>query len=149
MRLGCLYEMLHVTPPMGPPDMLKGSPLADEAGWLNLNNHTLQHQVYPNVFGIGDCTNLPTAKTECRRSAQSAVLDRTISPVRKNAQPDKKYDGYTSCPLVTSYNTVILAEFDYNGQPLETFPLHQNKERRTMYQKADLMPTLYWHGLLR
>ncbi|XP_063053159.1 sulfide:quinone oxidoreductase, mitochondrial [Engraulis encrasicolus] len=144
------YEMLHVTPPMGPPDVLKGSPLADEAGWLNLNKETLQHQVYPNVFGIGDCTNLPTAKTAAAVAAQSSVLDRTISRVMKNTQPDKKYDGYTSCPLVTSYNTVILAEFDYNGQPLETFPVDQSKERRTMYHmKADLMPTLYWHGLLR
>lgn len=61
-----------------------------------------------------------------------------------------QYDGYTSCPLVTSYNTVILAEFDYNGQPLETFPIDQGKESRIMYHmKANLMPHLYWHGLLK
>lgn len=57
------YEMLHVTPPMGPSSVVKGSPLADEAGWLDLNKETLQHTRYPNVFGIGDCTSLPTAKT--------------------------------------------------------------------------------------
>lgn len=61
-----------------------------------------------------------------------------------------QYDGYTSCPLVTSYNTVILAEFDYDGQPLETFPVDQSKESRVMYHmKADIMPHLYWHGLLK
>lgn len=61
-----------------------------------------------------------------------------------------QYDGYTSCPLVTSYSTVILAEFDYSGQPLETFPIDQSKERWTMYHmKADVMPQLYWHGLLK
>ncbi|XP_023139891.2 sulfide:quinone oxidoreductase, mitochondrial [Amphiprion ocellaris] len=144
------YEMLHVTPPMGPHLVIKGSPLADEAGWLDLNKDTLQHNKYPNVFGIGDCTNLPTAKTGAAVAAQSAILNRTISKVLKNEKPDKKYDGYTSCPLVTSYNTVILAEFDYNGQPLETFPINQAKERRLMYHmKADVMPHLYWHGLLR
>ncbi|MED6290633.1 hypothetical protein CHARACLAT_015150, partial [Characodon lateralis] len=57
------YEMLHVTPPMGPSLVVKGSPLADENGWLDLNKETLQHNKYPNVFGIGDCSNLPTAKT--------------------------------------------------------------------------------------
>lgn len=57
------YEMLHVTPPMGPNSVIKGSPLADKAGWLDVNKDNLQHQRYPNVFGIGDCTNLPTAKT--------------------------------------------------------------------------------------
>lgn len=57
------YEMLHVTPPMGPNDVVKSSALADEVGWLDLDKETLQHKRYPNVFGIGDCTSLPTAKT--------------------------------------------------------------------------------------
>lgn len=55
--------MLHVTPPMSPPDVLKRSPVADAAGWVDLDKETLQHKRYPNVFGIGDCTNLPTSKT--------------------------------------------------------------------------------------
>nr|XP_020477355.1 sulfide:quinone oxidoreductase, mitochondrial-like [Monopterus albus] len=144
------YEMLHVTPPMGPTLVIKGSALADEAGWLDVDKETLQHKRYPNVFGIGDCTNLPTAKTAAAVAAQSAVLHRTISKILKNEKPDKKYDGYTSCPLVTSYSTVILAEYDYNAEPLETFPINQAKESRIMYHmKADIMPQLYWHGLLR
>ncbi|XP_068595136.1 sulfide:quinone oxidoreductase, mitochondrial isoform X2 [Brachionichthys hirsutus] len=144
------YGMLHVTPPMGPNSTVKGSPLSDEAGWLDVDKYNLQHRRYANVFGIGDCTNLPTSKTGAAVAAQSAILDRTIRKVLRNEKPDKKYDGYTSCPLITSYNTVILAEFDYNGQPLETFPINQAKERRLMYHmKADVMPHLYWYGLLR
>ncbi|XP_041650969.1 sulfide:quinone oxidoreductase, mitochondrial-like [Cheilinus undulatus] len=144
------YDMLHVAPPMGPNLVVKGSPLADDAGWLDVNKENLQHKRYPNVFGIGDCTNLPTARTAAAVAAQSAILNRTISKILNNEKPDKIYNGYTSCPLVTSYNTVVLAEFDYNLQPLETFPINQAKERRTMYHlKADLMPHLYWHGLLK
>ncbi|XP_043084499.1 sulfide:quinone oxidoreductase, mitochondrial isoform X1 [Puntigrus tetrazona] len=144
------YEMIHVTPPMGPPAVLKGSSLDDAGGWLDVNKNTLQHKTYANVFGIGDCTNLPTSKTAAAVAAQSAVLDRTVSRILKKQTPDKAYDGYTSCPLVTSYNTVILAEFDYDGQPLETFPVDQSKESRVMYHmKADLMPHLYWNGLLK
>ncbi|XP_046931106.1 sulfide:quinone oxidoreductase, mitochondrial [Lynx rufus] len=144
------YEMLHVTPPMSPPDVLKTSPVADAAGWVDVDKETLQHKKYPNVFGIGDCTNLPTSKTAAAVAAQSGILDRTISLVMKNQTPTKKYDGYTSCPLVTGYNRVILAEFDYNAQPLETFPFDQSKERLSMYlMKADLMPFLYWNMMLR
>ncbi|KAJ8002564.1 hypothetical protein DPEC_G00160210 [Dallia pectoralis] len=144
------YEMLHVTPPMGPVSVVRASSLADEAGWLDVNKETLQHKRYPNVFGIGDCTNLPTSKTGAAVAAQSSILDRTISKVLKNEKPDRKYDGYTSCPLVTSYNTVILAEFDYDGHLLETFPIDQSKERRTMFfMKAHVMPHLYWQGLLK
>ncbi|XP_030045443.1 sulfide:quinone oxidoreductase, mitochondrial isoform X2 [Microcaecilia unicolor] len=61
------YEMLHVTPPMGPPDVLVNSPVADAAGWVDVDRETLQHTKYPNVFGIGDCTNLPTSKTVAAR----------------------------------------------------------------------------------
>lgn len=62
----------------------------------------------------------------------------------------KIYDGYASCPLVTSYKTCIMAEFDYNLNPLETFPFRQDKERYTMFlMKHSLMPPLYWHMLLK
>uniref|UniRef100_A0A2K5MNR4 Sulfide:quinone oxidoreductase, mitochondrial n=1 Tax=Cercocebus atys TaxID=9531 RepID=A0A2K5MNR4_CERAT len=135
------YEMLHVTPPMGPPDVLKTSPVADAAGWVDVDKETLQHKRYPNVFGIGDCTNLPTSKT----AAAVGKITSSISLFLK-----KDYDGYTSCPLVTGYNRVILAEFDYKAEPLETFPFDQSKERLSMYvMKADLMPFLYWNMMLR
>lgn len=60
-----------------------------------------------------------------------------------------EYNGYASCPLVTGYNKCILAEFDYNLTPIETFPFDQNKELRSMYiMKKDLMPVLYWNLML-
>ena len=57
------YSMLHVGPPCSPLPVLKESPLADATGFFSVNRETLQHTKYPNVFGIGDCTNAPTAKT--------------------------------------------------------------------------------------
>lgn len=61
-----------------------------------------------------------------------------------------QYDGYTSCPLITGKSRCILAEFDYDGQPLETFPLDQGIERWTMYQmKAHTMPILYWQAMMK
>lgn len=56
--------MLHVTPPMSAPDLLKANAqLTNEAGYVVVNRSTLQHDRFPNIFGIGDCTNLPTSKT--------------------------------------------------------------------------------------
>uniref|UniRef100_A0A452G5A1 FAD/NAD(P)-binding domain-containing protein n=1 Tax=Capra hircus TaxID=9925 RepID=A0A452G5A1_CAPHI len=89
-------------------------------------------------------------KDRCHRSCQSGILDRTISLIMKNQRPVKKYDDYTSCPLVTGYNRVILTELNYNTEPLETFPFDQSKERLSMYlMKADMMPFLYWNWMLR
>lgn len=144
------FEMLHVVPPMGPPAVLKNCPeLTDQAGYLSVNRETLQHTKYQNIFGIGDCTNLPTSKTAAAVAAQNGVLSKNLSAVIRNQPPTAKYDGYTSCPLVTSLNTCILAEFDYNLEPLETFPFDQSKERYTsFFLKKEIMPLLYWHGLL-
>ncbi|XP_003382833.1 PREDICTED: sulfide:quinone oxidoreductase, mitochondrial-like [Amphimedon queenslandica] len=144
------FDFMHATPPMGPLDVIKESPLADGAGWLDVNPQTMQHKKFENVFGIGDCTNVPTSKTAAACAAESAVLKKNLFKVMKGQNPDSEYDGYTSCPLVTGYNTCILAEFDYTGTPLETFPFDQGKERQTMYYlKADILPEVYWHGLIK
>ncbi|XP_076030024.1 sulfide quinone oxidoreductase [Oratosquilla oratoria] len=145
------YEMLHVTPPMSTPDVLKScKALTDDSGFLNVNKETLQHTQYPNVFGIGDCTNVPTAKTAAAVAAQTGILRKNLSLTMNGSSPTALYDGYTSCPLVTGYSKCILAEFDMNGNPLETFPFDQGKERRTMFHmKKDVMPALYWQLMLR
>ena len=53
-------------------------------------------------------------------------------------------------PFLLKEGRTILAEFDYNGEPLETFPINQGKERRTMwFMKKDIVPFLYWNMLIR
>ncbi|XP_071787939.1 sulfide:quinone oxidoreductase, mitochondrial-like [Asterias amurensis] len=144
------YAMLHVPPPMGPPDILKASPLAGPSGFLSVSKDTGQHTKYPNVFGIGDCTDFPTSKTAAAIAGQSGILLKTINAVVSGLTPYAKYNGYTSCPLVTGRRSCVLAEFDYTLEPLETFPVDQSVERRTAYHmKADLLPTMYWNGLIK
>ena len=68
------YDMIHVTPPQGPPDVIKDSPLANEAGWVNVDKHTLQHPDFPNVFSLGDASSLPTSKTGAAIRKEAPVL---------------------------------------------------------------------------
>ncbi|KAG0717914.1 Sulfide:quinone oxidoreductase, mitochondrial [Chionoecetes opilio] len=133
------------------PDPLREcAALVNEGGFLNVNKHTLQHVTFPNVFGIGDCVSVPTAKTAAAVAGQFGVMRKNLSLVMAGSSPKHEYDGYTSCPLVTGYSKCILAEFDMDGQPLETFPLNQAKERRTMFHlKKDMMPAMYWMGMLK
>lgn len=147
------YDFLHVAPPMGAPDTLKNAPAAfidSVTGFLDVNRLTMQHSKYPNVFGLGDCTNAPTAKTAAAIGAQNKILFNSLKQVMAGKTPDGQYDGYTACPLVTSYNTCVMAEFDYSCEPLETFPFNQAKERHTMYyMKRDVFPQIYWNLLLK
>jgi len=144
------YGMIHVTPPQGPPDFIKNSPLANEAGWVSVDPQSMQHTQYPNVFSCGDASSLPTSKTGAAIRKQAPALVENLRQVMSGREPSAAYDGYTSCPLVTGYGSLILAEFDYDKQPQESFPFDQAKERYSMYAlKAYGLPKLYWHGMLR
>jgi len=144
------YDMLHVTPPMSAPDFIKTSKLAAETGWVEVNKHTTQHTRYENVFACGDCSNLPTSKTGAAIRKQAPTLVANLTALIEGRPMEASYNGYTSCPLVTGYGSLILAEFDYDGQPMESFPFDQGQERYSMYAlKAYGLPRLYWHGMLR
>lgn len=149
-RVTIPFDMIHVTPPMSAPDLIKSSTLASAAGWVDVDKYTLQHPKYLNVFPIGDCSGLPTSKTGAAIRKQAPVLVKNLISAIQGQPLEAKYDGYTSCPLVTGYGKLVLAEFDYEGKLQETFPFDQSKERLSMYLlKAYALPRLYWHGMLR
>ncbi|MCA9015921.1 MAG: NAD(P)/FAD-dependent oxidoreductase [Planctomycetaceae bacterium] len=144
------YDMIHVTPPMGPPDFIAKSPLADEKGWVEVDKHSLQHVRYPNVFALGDSSNLPTSKTGAAIRKQAPTLVKNLRALMAGKPLTEKYNGYTSCPLVTGYGKLVLAEFDYDKNPNETFPFNQAKERWSMWLlKKYVLPVLYWKGMLK
>jgi sulfide:quinone oxidoreductase len=143
------FEMIHVTPPQSAPDFIKNSTLANEAGWVDVNKNTLQHNRFPNIFSLGDASSLPTSRTGAAIRKQAPVLvDNLLALINHNSLTGT-YTGYTSCPVVTGYGKLMLAEFDYNNQPMETFPFDQSKERWSMYQlKTKVLPWLYWNKIL-
>lgn len=144
------YEMIHVTPPQSAPDFLKSSPLANEAGWVDVDMYTTQHTRFPNVFSIGDSSSLPNSKTAAAVRKQAPVCATNIQAFMAGKPLTATYDGYASCPLVTGYGRLILAEFGYGGKIMETMPFDQSQERYSMYfGKAHALPQLYWHGMLK
>jgi sulfide:quinone oxidoreductase len=144
------YDLLHVTPPMGPPQFIASSPIADKDGWVDVDKDTLQHRRFSNVFALGDCSNLPTSKTGAAIRKQAPVVVSNLLAAILGKPLSAKYDGYTSCPLVTGIGKLVLAEFDYRKQPAETFPVDQSKERWSMWiLKRYLLPLFYWNGMLK
>ncbi|CAF3419907.1 unnamed protein product [Rotaria sp. Silwood1] len=145
------YDLLHIGAPMQPHEFLTKSTLVDANGYVDVHKETLQHKKFPNVFAIGDCTNLPTSKTAAAVAGSNGILVNNLSNLMFGTSDSvPKYDGYTSCPLLTGYDKCILAEFDFDGQPLETLPIDQGKERRISYiLKKDIMPAMYWNMLIK
>lgn len=144
------YDMIHVTPPQSAPDIIKRSSLANAAGWVDVDKHTLRHVRYPNVWSIGDAAALPTSKTGAAIRKQAPTVVANMIAAMSGKPLPAEYSGYTSCPLVTGYGKLVLAEFDYDNVPQETFPFDQSKERWSMYQlKKQVLPRMYWNLILR
>jgi sulfide:quinone oxidoreductase len=135
---------------MGAPEFIRKSPLAYKEGWISVDKYSLQHTSYPNVFGLGDASSLPTSRTGAAIRKQAPVVIENLLCLARGKALTAKYNGYTSCPLVTRYGKVIMAEFDYDGNPCETFPFDQSQERTSMYWlKKYFLPQLYWEGMLK
>ncbi len=144
------YDLLHVAPPQSAPDVVKRSPFADARGWAEVDKHSLRSPRWTNVFALGDVSSLPIAKTGAAVRHQARVVVENLLAALHGREGSARYDGYTACPVVTGYGRLVLAEFDYQGRPRETFPFDQSKERYSMYLlKKHGLPLLYWQGMLR
>lgn len=145
------FDMIHVTPPQSAPDFIKQSPLSNEAGWMVVNDKTLQHPRYANVFGLGDVTTTTNAKTAAAiRKQVPVVVDNILNAIAGKAMVEG-YDGYGSCPLTTSLSTVMLAEFSYGGKVTPSFPLLDPRKNRWIWWwgKTTGFPMLYWQLMLK
>lgn len=147
------FDMLHVCPPQTAPDFIRSSPLADAAGWVDVDPGTLQHTRYPNIWGLGDATNTPNAKTAAAVRKQAPIVAANIT-ADINGQPQQcKYDGYGSCPLTVERGKIVLAEFAYGGKLSPTLPVWMlNGTKPTAlawHMKKSMLPPLYWHGMLK
>lgn len=144
------FDMLHVTPPQSAPDFIRSSPLADANGWIDVDKHSLQHKKYANVFGLGDATNTPNAKTGAAVRKQAPVVVQNLLALKDGKTLTASYNGYGSCPIVVGYGKLILAEFNYENEPMETFPFDQSKPRWSMwFLKKYILPWMYWHKILK
>jgi NADPH-dependent 2,4-dienoyl-CoA reductase/sulfur reductase-like enzyme len=152
------YDLLHAVPPMGPPAVVKSSPLAAPTGFMDVNQHTLQSPKYPNVFGLGDCTTTPNSKTAAAITKQAPILVHNLTQVAEGKEPNAKYNGYASCPLIVGKDRVILAEFGYGGKIMETFSSETGKFPYSMFGqegsiqqrafftlKETIFPYVYWN----
>jgi sulfide:quinone oxidoreductase len=148
------YDLMHVTPPQSAPDWIRRGPLADPAnpwGYISVDAETLRHTEYAEVFALGDATNLPTSKTGAAVRKQAPVLVENLQAAMAGRDLPAHYSGYTSCPVLTAHNRLLLAEFDYSKQPTPTMPLIDTfKERYDMYLlKRYGLPAFYWNLMLR
>ena len=147
------FDMLHVVPPQKAPDFVRVSPLADAAGWVDVDPGSLRHKRFANVFALGDAANMPNAKTAAAARKQAPVVAHNLAVMRGVAKGEATYDGYGSCPLTVERGKIVLAEFLYGGKLAPSFPkwlIDGTRPSRLAWAlKERMLPPLYWSAMLK
>jgi len=147
------FDMLHVVPPQKAPDFIRVSPLADAAGWIDLDPATLRHKKFSNIYGLGDAGNTANAKTVAAARKQAPVVAHNVLADQGMAKGVAHYDGYGACPLTVERGKIVLAEFLYGGKLAPSFPKWlidgTQPSRAAWYLKERILPSVYWHAMLK
>lgn len=147
------FDMMHVCPPQTAPDFIRVSPLADAAGWIDVDQSTLRHKTYDNVWSLGDVMNAPNAKTAAAARMQAPIVAENVAADIDGLSPHAVYNGYGSCPLTVERGKIVLAEFGYGGALLPSFPkwlIDGTKPTRAAWLlKEQILPPVYWKAMLR
>ena len=147
------YEMIHVVPPQTAPDFIRVSPLADAAGWVDVDQNTLRHKSFDNIWSLGDVMNAPNAKTAAAARKQAPTVANNVLHDMGRARSVAHYDGYGSCPLTVERGKIVLAEFGYGGKLLPSMPTWlingQKPSRAAWVLKEKILPPMYWRAMLR
>jgi sulfide:quinone oxidoreductase len=152
-RVEVEFDMMHVCPVQTAPDFIRQSPLANDAGWVDVSAETLQHSKFGNIFSAGDVCSAPNAKTAAALRKQAPVVAENALKVLSGGTPHAVYDGYGSCPLTVERGKVVLAEFGYGGKHLPSFPQwlinSYEPSRLAWLLKEKMLPGIYWELLLK
>ncbi len=152
-RVELSFDMIHVCPPQTAPDFIRVSPLADTAGWVDVDQATLRHKVHDNIWSLGDVMNAPNAKTAAAARIQAPVVAENVLADIAGRAPVAHYDGYGSCPLTVERGKIVLAEFGYGGKLLPSFPRWlidgTKPSRAAWFLKERMLPPIYWKAMLR
>ncbi|WP_417836247.1 TIGR01244 family sulfur transferase [Thalassospira tepidiphila] len=147
------FDMIHVCPPQVAPDFIRVSPLADAAGWVDVDQATLRHKSFTNIWSLGDVMNAPNAKTAAAARKQAPVVAENVVADIDGKSPVAQYDGYGSCPLTVERGRIVLAEFGYGGTLLPSFPkwlIDGTKPSHLAWLlKEKILPPIYWKAMLR
>lgn len=98
--------MIHVTPPMGPPDCLMGSPISDQNGFVDVDKISMRHKKYTNIFAIGDCANSPNGKTAAAVAGQTGVIKANLFALI-DGRPMPAQVKFHCFVLASSYRRVV------------------------------------------
>jgi sulfide:quinone oxidoreductase len=129
--------------------------LGDDQRFVMVDQRTLQATVKPNIFAIGDATNVPASKAGSVAHFEAEILEHNIRFFLQDTPLEHGFDGHANCFIETGFKKALLIDFNYNVEPLPgkfplpgLGPLPLLKESRLNHVGKMLFRWIYWNMLL-
>jgi sulfide:quinone oxidoreductase len=148
------FDLAVIVPLHGGADYIGRSPgLGDELDFIPVDPHTLQANVKPNVFALGDATDVPASKAGSVAHFEGEVLAGNVRRFLDGEPLAASFDGHTNCFIETGGGRALLIDFNYDTEPLGghypgPFGLPLLRPSRLNHLGKLAFQPLYWHGLL-
>ena len=148
------FDLLVTVPLHGGAEYVERSAgLGDALGFVPTDRSTLQTTDTPNVFALGDATDLPTSKAGSVTHFEAEVLTENVVRYFADKDLERGYDGHANCFIETGFHKALLIDFNYETEPLPGhFPaaigLPLLRESRLNHLGKLAFQWIYWHALL-
>jgi sulfide:quinone oxidoreductase len=140
------YDLLILVPPHRGSKLVIDSGLAPASGWLPTDHHTLQVGGRPNVYALGDATDLPLSKAGSTAHFEAPIVAELIAATIQDREPRGKHASYTGkvmCFFEVGDGKGTLLQFDYDHPPRPPKPNRFWHLGKIVFNKT------YWHTVPR
>jgi sulfide:quinone oxidoreductase len=150
------YDLLVTIPPCMGDRSIERSGMGDELNYIPVDKNTLQAKAHPDVFVIGDATNVPTSKAGSVAHFEGEVLVENLLRHIDGRELSPSFDGHANCFIETGFNNALLIDFNYTTEPLPgKFPLpgvgpfSLLEESKTNHWGKMMFRWVYWNLLVK
>ncbi len=150
------FDLLVTIPLHGGAAYVGRSPgLGDDLGFVKTHPNTLQADRAPNIFAIGDATNVPASKAGSVAHFEAEVLIENVKAFLDGKPLHPGYDGHANCFIETGFDKALLIDFNYEVEPLPgkfpmpvLGPMTLMEESRINHLGKLAFKWVYWNLLL-
>lgn len=149
------YDLLVTTPLNMGSEAIAASGLGDDLNFVPTHRHTLQSRDYPDIFVIGDATNVPASKAGSVAHFEAETLTDNILLHIAGRPLKEEFDGHSNCFIESGDGKALLIDFSYDiephegGFPFGWGPLRLLQESRLNHWGKLAFRWVYWHLLLK
>jgi len=132
------YDQLLLAPPHKTAEFLKGAEFVDSDGFILTDKHRMRIKDYDYAFGVGDVTNIPTAKTGVTAHLEGCATARNLANELKGDSLRFDFTGRTNCPFEVGYKRATLVITSYDKPAKKIPPSWKNYWMKKLFMKG------YW-----